>query len=152
MTYQGFAMSHSTAISLWNSGLIPVSSLAYSATAGVMLLLAAAPESAQLMVPAALILHLCVAVILLSLLHGARHGSPGARKSVELLTRTLYAKWFFALVCGAGVLLPLLLLWFAGSVPLATMIAAAGTLAGYYTFRLLIFKAGVFEPIMSFRP
>ena len=40
----------------------------------------------------------------------------------------------------------------AGSVPLATMIAATGTLAGYYTFRLLIFKAGVFEPIMSFRP
>ena len=152
MTYQGFAMSHSTAISLWNSGLIPVSSLAYSATAGVMVLLAAAPESAQLMVPAALILHLCVAVILLSLLHAARHGSPGARKSVELLTRTLYAKWFFVLVCGAGVLLPVLLLWFAGSVPLATMIAATGTLAGYYTFRLLIFKAGVFEPIMSFRP
>jgi formate-dependent nitrite reductase membrane component NrfD len=152
MTYQGFAMSHSTAISLWNSGLIPVSSLAYSATAGVMVLLAAAPESARLMVPAALILHLCVAVILLSLLHAARHGSPGARKSVELLTRTLYAKWFFGLVCGAGVLLPILLLWFAGSVALATMIAAAGTLAGYYTFRLLIFKAGVFEPIMSFRP
>jgi hypothetical protein len=50
------------------------------------------------------------------------------------------------------VLLPVLLLWFAGNVPLATMIAAAGTLAGYYTFRLLIFKAGVFEPIMSFRP
>ena len=47
---------------------------------------------------------------------------------------------------------PVLLLWFAGSVPLATMIAATGTLAGYYTFRLLIFKAGVFEPIMSFRP
>ncbi|MCL4778846.1 MAG: polysulfide reductase NrfD [Gammaproteobacteria bacterium] len=152
MTYQGFAMSHSTAISLWNSGLIPVSSLAYSATAGVMLLLAAVPESARFLVPVALILHLCVAVVLLSLLHGARHGSPGARKSVELLTRTLYAKWFFALVCGAGVLLPVLLLWFAGSVPLAAMIAATGTLAGYYTFRLLIFKAGVFEPIMSFRP
>jgi len=49
-------------------------------------------------------------------------------------------------------LLPILLLWFAGSVPLAAMIAAAGTLLGYYTFRLLIFKAGVFEPIMSFRP
>ena len=31
-------------------------------------------------------------------------------------------------------------------------IAAAGTLAGYYTFRLLVFKAGVYEPIMSFRP
>ncbi|MEZ5562478.1 MAG: hypothetical protein R3F27_05930 [Gammaproteobacteria bacterium] len=152
MTYQGFAMSHSTAISLWSSGLIPVSSLIYAATGGVMLLLASVPESAQFLVPVALILHLCIAAVLLSLLHAARHGSPGARKSVELLTRTLYAKWFFALVCGAGVLLPILLLWFAGSVPLAAMIAAAGTLAGYYTFRLLIFKAGVFEPIMSFRP
>jgi hypothetical protein len=32
------------------------------------------------------------------------------------------------------------------------VIAAAGMLAGYYAFRLLVFKAGVFEPIMNFRP
>ncbi len=140
MTYQGFAMSHSTAISLWNSGLIPVSSLVYSVTGGVMLLLASVPESAQFLVPVALLLHLCVAAVLLSLLHAARHGSPGARKSAELLTRTLYAKWFFALVCGAGVLLPVFLLWFAGNVPLATMIAATGTLGRLLHFPLADFQ------------
>ena len=81
--------------------------------------------------------------------HGMAHP---VRKSAELLTRTTYAKWFLVLVCGAGVLLPVLLLWLAGSVPTVALTAAAGTLAGYYTFRLLVFKAGVYEPIMSFRP
>ena len=152
MTYQGLAMSHSTAIAFWNTGLMPVASLAYAMTGGVMLLLAAVPESAQSLLPVALLLHLCIAAILLSMLHAARHGSPGARKSAELLTRTTYAKWFLVLACGAGVLLPVLLLWLAGSVPTVALTAAAGTLAGYYTFRLLVFKAGVYEPIMSFRP
>jgi formate-dependent nitrite reductase membrane component NrfD len=152
MTYQGLAMSHSTAIAFWNTGLMPVASLTYAMTGGVMLFLAAVPESAQSLLPVALLLHLCIAAVLLSMLHAARHGSPGARKSAELLTRTIYAKWFLVFVCGAGVLLPALLLWLAGNVQPAILIAAAGTLAGYYTFRLLVFKAGVYEPIMSFRP
>jgi hypothetical protein len=28
--------------------------------------------------------------------------------------------------------------------------AAAGVLAGFYAFRVLIFKAGVYEPVMTF--
>jgi formate-dependent nitrite reductase membrane component NrfD len=160
MTYQGFAMSHSTAIALWSSGLIPVSSLIYAATGGVMLMLtgawngflAAAPGSRQLLVHAGLILLLVIVVILLSLLHAARHGSPGGRKSVEILTRTFYAKWFYSLIWGAGLVLPAVLLWFAADSHAAVTVAAAGVLVGYYTFRVLIFKAGVFEPILSFRP
>lgn len=160
MTYQGFAMSHSTAISLWNTGLMPVSSLVYAATAGVLLTLLAgwngfladAPGTRQLLVNAALVLLLVIVVVLLSLLHGAHHGSPGGRKSVELLTRTYYAKWFYGAICGAGIALPVALLWFGGASYGAVVLAAAGMLAGYYAFRVLIFKAGVFEPIMSFRP
>lgn len=160
MTYQGFAMSHSTAISLWNTGLMPVSSLVYAATGGVLGtlvlgwggFLAADLDSRTLLVHAALALLLVMAVVLLSLLHGAHHGSPGGRKSVELLTRTYYAKWFYGAICGAGIALPVALLWFAGGAYFAVLLAALGMLAGYYAFRVLIFKAGVFEPIMSFRP
>jgi formate-dependent nitrite reductase membrane component NrfD len=160
MTYQGFAMSHSTAISLWSSGLMPVSSFVYAATGGVMLTLAIGwngflaeqPDTRSLLINAALILLLAIAGILLSLLHAAHHGSPGGRKSVELLTRTFYAKWFYGLIWGAGLVLPAALLWFAGGSYPAAVLAAAGVLLGYYSFRLLIFKAGVFEPIMSFRP
>jgi formate-dependent nitrite reductase membrane component NrfD len=160
MTYQGFAMSHSTAIALWSTGLMPVSSLVYAATSGLMLtlvggwggFLTAAPGTRQLLVNAGLVLLLVVSVVLLSLLHAAHHGSPGGRKSVELLTRSFYAKWFYGLTWGAGLVLPAVLLWFAGDSRAAVTMAAAGVLAGYYAFRVLIFKAGVFEPIMSFRP
>ena len=79
------------------------------------------------------------------------HGSPGGRKSVELLTRTVYAKWFYGAIWVIGIVLPAVLLMLPvgfGSI----VIAALGMLIGFYAFRVLIFKAGVFEPIMSFKP
>lgn len=157
MTYQGFAMSHSTAISLWSSGLMPVSSLVYSLTAGTMLTLVfgwhALPAGQPgMLANAALLLLVVIAVVLLSLLHGAHHGSPGGRTSVELLLKSLYARYFLGAVWGTGLILPALLLWAgAGSYP-AAIVAAIGMLGGYYAYRVLIFKAGVYEPIMSFRP
>jgi len=160
MTYQGFAMSHSTAISLWSNGLMPVSSLVYSLTAGTVLtlvfgwngFLAEQPETLNLLINVALLLLVVIAVVLLSLLHSAHHGSPGGRTSVELLVKSLFAKWFLGVVWGIGLILPALLLWAgSGSYP-AVILAAVGMLAGYYAYRVLIFKAGVFEPIMSFRP
>jgi len=160
MTYQGFAMSHSTAISLWSNGLMPVSSLVYSLTAGTVLtlvfgwngFLAEQPETLNLLINVALLLLVVIAVVLLSLLHSAHHGSPGGRTSVELLVKSLFAKWFLGVVWGIGLILPALLLWAGyGSYP-AVILAAVGMLAGYYAYRVLIFKAGVFEPIMSFRP
>jgi formate-dependent nitrite reductase membrane component NrfD len=160
MTYQGFAISHSTAISLWSSGLMPVSSLVYALTAGTFLtlvlgwngFLAEQPDKLNLLINGALFMLVVIAVVLLSLLHGAHHGSPGGRTSVELLVKSLYAKWFLGVVWGTGLILPALLLWAAAGSYAAVILAALGMLAGYYAYRVLIFKAGVFEPIMSFRP
>jgi formate-dependent nitrite reductase membrane component NrfD len=159
-TYQGFAMSHSTAIALWNTGMMPVSSLAYALTGGVMVnlvigsgsVLAADPALRGNLVSAGLILLCLLVIVHLSLLHAAHHGSPGGRKSVELLTRGFYAQWYWGITCAVGIVLPALILWSAGGSLAASLIAAAAMLAGYYSFRLLIFKAGLFEPIMSFRP
>jgi formate-dependent nitrite reductase membrane component NrfD len=159
MTYQGFAMSHSSAISLWSTGLMPVSSFVYSAASGTMLVLATGwggflanrPDTRQMMITAALLLCFGLVAVLISLLHASRHGSPGARKSFELLTKTLYAKWFYSMIWIVGIGVPVLILWLAPSQP-TLIAAAAATLVGHYAFRLLIFKAGVFEPIMSFRP
>lgn len=159
-TYQGFAMSHSTAISLWNTGMMPVSSLVYALSGGVMVNLvlgwngvfAAAPGLRSTIVTAGLVLMGLLAVVHLSLLHAAYHGSPGGRKSVELLTRSYYAQWYWGVTWAVGILVPAVLLWSAGGSYAAVLLAAAGVLAGYYSFRVLIFKAGLFEPIMSFRP
>ena len=159
MTYQGLAMSHSTAISLWNTGLMPVASLVYSATGGTLLTLLggwstfAAAENGErpMLANVALLLVVVIAVVVASLLHGAHHGSPGGRKSVEVLTRTYYAKWFWGCICVLGIVLPAVLLSVAGGNCGAVVVATAGVLIGHYAFRVLMFKAGVYEPIMNFR-
>lgn len=155
MSYQGFAMSHSSAIALWSTAMMPVSSLLYALTGGVIVTLLLRPgsltsESAGELRHIAIGLLLANLAVILSLLHAAFHGSPGGRLSVVLLARTLYAKWFYGVVLAAGIFLPLAALWLAGEALAARFIAAAGMLAGFYAFRVLIFKAGVYEPVMSF--
>lgn len=159
-TYQGFAMSHSTAIALWSTGMMPVSSLAYALTGGVMVnlvigsgsILAADAALRANLVTTGLVLLILLAVVHLSLLHAGHHGSPGGRKSVELLTRSFYAQWYWGITWAVGIIVPVFLLWSAGGSGAAVLIAAVAALVGYYSFRQLIFKAGLFEPIMSFKP
>ena len=159
MCYQGFAMSHSNAISLWATGLMPVSSFVYALTSGVLLTLALAfnghlAEQAglrEMLVTVGLFSCFALVAVLLSLLHASRHGSPGAQKSFDLLTTSLYAKWFYSLIWAVGIVVPVLVLWLAPTYTLV-LVAALGVLIGHYAFRVLIFKAGVYEPIMSFRP
>jgi DMSO reductase anchor subunit len=160
MTYQGFAMAHSTAISLWDTKLMPVSSLLYALIGGVVLTLALgwngwlaeSPESLRLLVNAALILMVLILIMLLSILRGAHQRSAGGRLSVEMLVQTQYAKWFIPLVGGIGLVLPAVLLSLARANYIAILVAAAAVLGGFYAYRVLIMKVGVFEPIMDFRP
>ena len=153
MTYQGFAMSHSSAIAIWNSAILPLASFLYSLTTGVAVLslLPGAGGTTDL-ASALLLLLLSLGVMHLMLLHAGWHGSPGARTSVELLLQTLYAKWFWGLTVAAGILLPGLLLWSAPDLFLARLVACLGILAGFMAWRILIFKIGVYEPIMSMNP
>ncbi|MCB1678884.1 MAG: polysulfide reductase NrfD [Halioglobus sp.] len=153
MVYQGFAMSHSSAIAIWSSAIMPMASLLYSLVVGVAVVrvLLPAPQAAALTGSLELLL-LGLAVMHLMLLHSGWHGSPGARTSIELLLQTLYAKWFWGAVVAAGIVLPALLLWFAPSSAAVTVIVAVGILAGFMAWRILIFKIGVYEPIMSMNP
>ena len=153
MTYQGFAMSHSSAIAIWNSAILPLASFLYSLATGVavLLLIPGAAAGADLG-NALLLLLLAIGVMHLMLLHAGWHGTPGARTSVELLLQTLYAKWFWGLTVVAGILLPGLLLWSAPDLFLAQLVACLGILSGFMAWRILIFKIGVYEPIMSMNP
>ena len=154
MSYQGFAMSHSSAFALWNTGLMPVSSVVYALTSGATATLALGVFfdgiDPLLLGNVAMVLVVLSLIVLLSLLHEAYHGTTGGRQSLDLLIKGKFAGKFLPLVFGAGVALPLLALWLgAGSAP-AALLAAVGVLAGFYTFRLLIFRAAVYEPQMSF--
>ena len=95
---------------------------------------------------------LSLAVMHLMLLHAGWHGSPGARTSVELLLQTPYTKWYLGLTIALGILLPALLMWQAPASNLAALLSVTGVVAGFMCWRILIFKVGVFEPIMSMNP
>jgi formate-dependent nitrite reductase membrane component NrfD len=153
MTYQGFAMSHSSAIAIWNSAILPLASFLYSLATGVVVarLVVSGPAAASL-VDAQLLLLLSLGIMHLMLLHAAWHGTPGARTSAELLLQTFYAKWFWGLTVAAGVILPAFLVWVAPGNMMANALACGGVLAGFMAWRILIFKIGVYEPIMSMNP
>lgn len=154
MSYQGFAMSHSSAIAIWNSGLIPMMSVVYALTSGAAVTLALSQMfgavNTQLLGHGVVALVVVNLLVLLSFLHAAYHGTAGARQSADLLTREQFRGAFFGLVFGAGIVLPLLLLWLGGVNIFTSLLAAVGVVAGFFAFRVLIFKAAVYEPQVNF--
>ncbi len=153
MTYQGIAMSHSSAIAIWNSAILPLASLLYSLLTGVSVLrLILSAEGAADLVQLQLLLILAVGMMHLMLVHAAWHGTPGARTSIELLLQTNYSKWFWGLTVIAGIVVPAVLLLVAPEPMIVNLIACLGILAGFMAWRILIFKIGVYEPILSLNP
>jgi len=92
------------------------------------------------------------AIVLASVLYSANKRSKGGKVSVQLLLSGNYRQGFLYLVVGVGLILPALLLWLAAGSFIAVAAAAVALLAGYYSYRVLVFKAGVYEPMSSFRP
>ncbi len=139
---------------------MPVVSIIYALLGGAAVTAALGWNGLAVAVPDAmlslhalmLILLVALAVVLFSLMYAALNGSPGARVSVNLLLKGSFAKLFVPLVIGVGLALPLLLLLWAPATDVTSLIVAAGVLVGYYAFRVYIFKAGVYDPIMSFAP
>jgi DMSO reductase anchor subunit len=82
-TYQGFAMSHSTAIGLWSTAMMPFSSLLYALAGGTTVVLLLHPgsdaEITARLVAAAIGLLGAIAAMLAMLLHAAYHGASSRR-------------------------------------------------------------------------
>lgn len=160
MVYQGLAMSHSSAITLWSSGLMPVISFTYAIICGISVMIVLASDSVLAGRPSALAslqmielgLVFYALVMLASLLHAASYGSKGGQQSVMLLLRGPYAKWFISLVIVVGLILPAAMIALSAGGPQMALLVAGLLLIGYYSFRILIFKAAVFDPTMSFAP
>jgi formate-dependent nitrite reductase membrane component NrfD len=160
MAYHGLAMSDSTAISLWSNRLMPFASIAYALIAGAALTAvlgwgaSASGVAENLPSLTTLSLYLLIAniVIVAGLLFGALNGAPGARVSAGLLLKGPFSNRFVPLVLGVGLALPLLLLLFAPEAYWAALLEAAAIIVGYYFFRVFVFRAGVYDPIISFAP
>ena len=160
MAYHGLAMSDSPAISLWRNSLMPFASVGYALVSGAALTAVlgggALVSEISTALPAlqTLVLYILIAntLVVLGLLFTARNGSPGAQVSANLLLQGSLAKRFVPLVLVVGLAVPLVLLLLAPQALWVTGLVAVTILAGYYTFRVFIFKAAVYEPIMSFAP
>lgn len=160
MVYQGFAMSHSSSITLWSSGLMPLASLTYALLNGVMLALvighgalsARQDTSIEILRMAAFGLVLYGFVMILSLLHSAKYGSGGGRKSVEMLVKGAFSGVFVPVVLLLGFVVSGAMLTFAPPGLMTMIIVAGAELTGYYAFRVLMFKAGTYDPVMTFAP
>lgn len=149
MCYQGFAMSDSESLALWATPLIPLISFTYSATAGTLLLIALGGGGAgtETLRALAIVLLLADAAVLASLLQRVKRKSKGGAFSVELLTTGQYARDFRQRVVLAGLLAPLVLVVLGGGWRPVVAVAAVAMLFGFFTFRLLVLRAAVFEPI-----
>ncbi len=158
MLYQGLAMSHSPAIALWSTGIMPMMSFTYASLAGVALALALGAtasrgldaQSLSVLKGFELVLILFLLLMHFSLLHAARYGAEGARKSAELLLKGALAGWFLGAVIIVGLLVPAAVMGFAVEGSTARLIVTACVLAGYYTYRVVVFKAGVYDPPQRF--
>lgn len=157
MIYLGFVLSYSPSIPLWDTGLMPVISLTYGLLGGVTLVLlfgysgflAKSPETIKLLKALELGLVLFCGVILVSFLHGASYGSDAGRKSVMLLLKEDFAKWFIPAVFIVGIVFTALLIQLA-PVSLAVLMAiAVAELIGDIGLKILLFKAGTYQPALS---
>jgi len=157
MIYLGFVLSYSPAIGLWNSGLMPIISLTYGFLGGVTLVillgyntfLAGDSETLKLLKELELGLVLVCLVTILSFLHGATYGSASGRKSVRLLLKDQFAKWFVPSVIVIGIVVTGLLIYI-GPVTFAILLTIAiAELIGDIGLKILLFKAGTFEPTIS---
>jgi formate-dependent nitrite reductase membrane component NrfD len=159
MVYHGFAIADSSSISFWNTGMMPVSSFSYSFLSGLVVTMNLDPQAGAVAVgimppihSAALIALVLTTIILAAMLQAANRGAPGARRSLRLLLQEgPYVKAFYGLIVLAGLVLPFALL-LAQPSRIGDLLIALGVLAGYYTFRSLVFKVGLYDPIISFAP
>lgn len=157
MIYLGYLLSHSPAISLWSSGLMPLISLVYGLMGGVTMtllfgvnsFLAENAAALHFLKTAELCLILITFVMLLSMLHGVAYQSRSGMAAVMQLLLGEYARWFLGYVVligiiGAG------LLAFTGSISIfVLLLVAIMELIGDIGLKIVLFKSALYAPPLS---
>ena len=155
MIYLGFVLSYSPAIPLWNSGIMPILSVLYGCLGGTTLVLLfgyhtfLTPEQAQTVKIIELVLVCFTFVSLLSFLHGATYVGAAGNKSVKLLLKEKFAPWFIPAVVIVGILMSAMLMYYGSVSVVVLLIIAIAELIGDIGLKILLFKAGTFEPVLS---
>ena len=156
--YDGFLLTSSNAIPIWNTALMPVMCMFYAFLGGTtMTLFLAHFGFIQLAIGERLLsavemalLSVNLLIVIMYLATSVTAGAAG-KTSFNLLVRGPYAVPFFALAIGVGRVFTLLMTFFAGSDAspgVVALITVADLIGHYYIFYLLL-KIGVFKPIFG---
>ncbi len=155
--YLGFVLSYSAAIPLWDTGLMPIFSISYGLLGGVTLVLlfghdhflATGGHTYEVLKAMELGLILFCGVTLASFLHGAAYGPSAGRKAVVLLLKDRFAIWFIPFVVVIGIVLTALLSAFGPDTLVVLLLVAIAELIGDLGVKILLFKTGLYEPVMA---
>lgn len=156
--YDGFLLTSSNAIPIWNTALMPVMCMFYSFLGGTTMTLflthfgfikvTMSPSLLEDIEIALLAVNLIIVV--LYLLTNANAGAAG-KQSLELLVKGPYAIPFFALAIGIGLVFTLVMSLFAGSEAGPGIVAAVtlADLVGHYFIFFLLLKIGIYKPVFG---
>ena len=156
--YDGFLLTSSNAIPIWNTALMPVMCMFYSFLGGTtMTLFLAHFGFIQLSIGEHLLSNIEMALLAVNLLivimYLATSVTAGAagKTSFNLLVKGPYAVPFFTLAIGVGLVFTLLMTFFSGSTAspgIISLITVADLVGHYFIFYLLL-KIGVFKPVFG---
>jgi sulfite dehydrogenase (quinone) subunit SoeC len=156
--YDGFLLTSSPAIPIWNTALMPVLCMFYALLGGTTMTLFLAHmgftdlaiSSGILSVIEIILLVVNLIIVVLFLASSFNSGAAG-RESLNLLIKGAYALPFFALVIGVGLVFTLLMLLVVGSNagPGVIALITVTDLVGHYFLFFLLLKVGVFKPVLG---
>lgn len=156
--YDGFLLTSSPAIPIWNTALMPVMCMFYALLGGTTMTLFLAhfgfiqiSMGGELLATVEMIL-LVVNLILVALYLSASINTGAAgRESFDLLVKGPYAAPFFALAIGIGLVFTLLMTYFGGAHagPGVVALITVADLVGHYFIFFLLLKVGVFKPVLG---
>ena len=158
VAYHGLAISDSPAISLWRNSMMPLVGFGYAMVSGAAVAAVLAGATATSSVWGALpdagtltLWLLVLEIVLIAIaLFSVANGLPGARVSANLLLKGDLAKPFMSLVVVVGLAVPLLLLLLVPQSLWVSLLVAVAIMVGYRSFRVYLFRAGVYDPPISF--
>jgi formate-dependent nitrite reductase membrane component NrfD len=156
--YDGFLLTSSNAIPIWNTSLMPVMCMFYAFLGGTTLTLFLAHFGViQLAIAGDLLtnietvlLAVNLAIVFLYLLTTVNAGGAG-KQSFDLLVKGPYAVPFFSLAIGLGLVFTLIMTVFAGSHagPGVVAMVTVADLIGHYLIFYLLLRVGVFKPVIG---
>jgi sulfite dehydrogenase (quinone) subunit SoeC len=156
--YDGFLLTSSPSIPIWNTALMPVLCMFYALLGGTTVTLflahlglAELSISGQMLSAIEITLLVVNLIIVLLFLASSINSGAAGRESFNLLVKGAYALPFFALVVGVGLVFTLLMLLVVGSDAGTGAIAliTVADLVGHYFLFFLLLKAGVFKPVLG---